>query len=135
MNIDRKFINLKVLSKLQINEKLNTRSSNIFQIERGDMLSYVPVLRIIRNESRFDAVNNIRELVDESIHIIETEEEYKVRFVQHLVEAKAGLVNLLKTYQEDQQFISSIELVIEKIDLVARKYPEACTSQTLLLEN
>lgn len=118
MEIEELIINLKLLEKLEIHQKLITRDTYL-NIER---VSLVPecIRRWNRQDNRHETIKKINAVVNDSIHLLEKNDalcsHYELR--KALMNAIKGLNNLKETYVVCNQTYSRIELIIEKINKV-----------------
>uniref|UniRef100_A0A6C0DZA1 Uncharacterized protein n=1 Tax=viral metagenome TaxID=1070528 RepID=A0A6C0DZA1_9ZZZZ len=129
---DKLLINLKILSKIQKNSKITRSYDGIISL---DYISfYQPVKRFIGNDSRRQAVFEINSIVAEAIetfkHILNCKfinkqyihsDEYQkcCENIQILLEefslAKGGVENLKFTYQNDQNTVSQLDIILLKM--------------------
>jgi len=143
--------NLKILSKLKSNNKLSF-SDNKFSIDEWNYSQ--PLRRWWTQESRnntlthletfigglFSIIDSIysRELneedVDEyypdsrSVNIFKKENsKILLQFVTEIGHATTGLNNLKRTYKNDTAIVSSLEIIIEKLDVRSRKIASILT--------
>lgn len=126
MGLDRKFINLKVISKLEKGQKLNCKNE-LFTIENPGLFNYQAVLRWFREDSRKTTFNSLSELIKECLHDIEKEsfgKDNTKKLIVELILSVNGLKNLMNTYESDVTFQASMELLIDSIDIVKMKYEE-----------
>mgnify|MGYP001404687668 CR=1 FL=1 len=101
-------VNLSILSKLEISEKLDTKKS-LFQIHGN---SFIPefILRFIMGSSRHSDFARIRSLYSQAISHIEDP-----RMADHIEASLKGLRNLRITYQEDTTLLSRIDCLIQQV--------------------
>jgi hypothetical protein len=127
MSLDRKFINLKVISKLEKGQKLNCKN-DLFTIENpGGLFYYTSFLRWIRDDSRKSTFNSLSELIKECLHDIEKETfgcDNTKKLIVELILSLNGIKNLISTYELDITFQASMELLIDSINIVKLKYEE-----------
>ena len=116
-NIDNAFVNLKVLSKLQPFERLNTKQT-LFYVESDSQFPYlVFVFRWWRSDGRSHMVTRLRELYDYVVEYLEStdDEPTATRIQEHLYASAGGLENLKKTYAGDMTTVSQLENLYDKI--------------------
>jgi hypothetical protein len=145
---DTILVNLKIISKINPNDKLKTHS-NYTSIEKENFLTGFS--RWYHGDSRDKSISFIKLVINDSINItndimnstyinnknkktIYEENEFtkslNMLFLikTELENSKLGLNNLKKTYDTDIQTISQIEVIINKIDshltIVERKLNE-----------
>ena len=115
MDIEEIIINLKILQKLEINEKIITRDTYL-NIEPK---SLVPewFRRWNRQDNRNETLKKINAIVNQSLFLLEQNKElcetYDLK--NYLSLSVKGLNNLKDTYSTCNQTVSRIELIIEKI--------------------
>lgn len=134
---DKLLINLKIISKIQKNGRITRSYDGIISLEND--VFYQSIKRFISNDSRRQAVFEINSVITECIetmnHILnskymnktycQTEEYIKnCELLELLLTeiglAKTGVENLKFTYQNDQNIISQIDIVILKINTVLK---------------
>lgn len=134
---DKLLINLKIISKIQKNGRITRSYDGIISLEND--VFYQSIKRFISNDSRKQAVFEINSVITECIdtmsHILnskymnktycQTEEYIKncellELLLTELGLAKTGVENLKFTYQNDQNIISQIDIVILKINTVIK---------------
>jgi hypothetical protein len=123
MNTDEAlYVNLKVLSKLQPYQRLNTRQS-LFQVTHveannrfTEYLTHMPewLKRWMEGSSRDSDFNRIRDLVYKAFHTMKQEKE-RSKIIDHLQKASVGLNNLKKTYENDLTYTCRITTLIDNI--------------------
>jgi hypothetical protein len=114
MNADDELIvNLIVISKVQINTKLYT-SGIYLNLEK---YSYVPesVRRWMRKDSRDETIKKINRIVIRALEELKREPIINIRYKNHLLDAKKGLLNLRETYSNCIQTVARVDTLIGKI--------------------
>tara|TARA_X000000950_G_C13737534_1_gene587026 strand:- start:77 stop:475 length:399 start_codon:yes stop_codon:yes gene_type:complete len=116
-DIKNKIINMKVISKLQPDVKLDT-AATLFKIY--EPVAYIPVwfTRWWAVSNRKTDIARVTLLYEEVLKILEEnsiDEPTKKQLISTLKDSVTGLNNLKSTYQEDATCVSSIEYIIEKI--------------------
>ena len=120
---DTMYVNLKILSKLQPFQRINTRSQ-LFKItpsEAGPWYLTIPefVQRWWTSATRESDFNRIRDLYQNA----QTElnrTSTNVRLKSHLKESKKGLISLQKTYEHDVTMKARIDTLIEHVETVCK---------------
>jgi len=129
---DKLLINLKILSKIQKNGKITRSFDGIISLDSDTF--YQPIRRFIGNDSRKQAVFEINSIVSEAMetfkhilnckfmnrHNINTDEYHKCfDNLEILYEefnlAKCGVENLKFTYQNDQNIVSQLDIILLKM--------------------
>ena len=121
------FLNLKILSYVQVNEKIKSNDKNIIIDNRF----FQSVIRWFTQDDRAKTIENIEtiikrgiELINNRIRIIihtnsliEQKDNIQVleRYMQHFTASIPGLDNLKVTYQGDSGIQSKLDLLIDKI--------------------
>lgn len=127
-------LDLKVLSKLEVNQKLVIRNNQL----NIDSTYFQSVNRYISNDSRENTLNYIEELnnnlSNEIENILDNYSKNKniqdspsnilINISQNLKLACKGLINLTTTYLNDQFNKSKIEIIIEQFQLKITKISE-----------
>ena len=115
MEIEELMINLKIIEKLEIHQKLITRDTYL-NIERT---SIIPewMRRWNRQDNRHETIKKINAVVNDTIFLLSKNatlcDQYKLK--DALLACIKGLNNLKETYVICNQTYSRIELIIEKI--------------------
>lgn len=114
------FVNLKVLSKLDVNQKLNT-TGRLFQLSTADnttyvYINYIPefVRRWLSGNNRENNFNRIRDLIKNALTVLQKTED-KSSIVEHLKNALIGLDNYQKTYENDLTFSCRVKTLTDEI--------------------
>jgi hypothetical protein len=134
---DKLLINLKIISKIQKNGRITRSYDGIISLEND--VFYQSIKRFISNDSRRQAIFEINSVITECIdvltHILNSKYMNKNYYSSEefnkncelidllLVElglAKVGVENLKFTYQNDQNIISQIDIIILKINTVLK---------------
>jgi RNA polymerase-binding transcription factor DksA len=114
MNIENVIINLKVVSKLIKNQKINTYQSHL-NIEQESIVPEA-IRRWHRHDNRDIALNKINTSIDVAIEYDKKNLEQTYNIKKHLNESIQGLLNFKETYSLCSQTGSRIDLMIEKIN-------------------
>lgn len=112
---------LKFIGKIQSGEKINTK--HYMAIVNNDW--WTSVLRTFYNfESRGNTINFINDTIKNAISLIEqikttndTDQTVLCNIYKDLAQAIEGIENLKKTYSTDKIVVSSLETLIENIEL------------------
>ena len=120
---------LAFLSKLKEGEKINTYD---FCVE--DNSWWTAIRRtIFRDQSREKTLKFIRDLIDSALDTatkcFESQDEFHKNIgdliIETLEESRKGIATLIKTYEDDQMFVSRLETFLkilkEKIDIIKAK--------------
>ena len=138
------FTNLKILSKIQVGDKL-LYQDDLFYI---DSWTYIqPIYRWYYNESRSSTLKYLNDFIQSVFNLIEIiysnemgtlENNYYIQvskpqifneenstllvnIINELQNAINGLNNIKQTYKQDIHFVSSIDILIEKIQVRIKK--------------
>lgn len=108
------WVNLKVLSKLEPFQKLNTRRTH-FQLQASTNV-YLPefVLRWWIGSNRESDFNRLKELYIAAEKILQTNE--KDRMIEHLQDSIKGLESLQKTYETDATTKAKIDWLVDSVN-------------------
>ena len=139
--------NLKILSKLKSNNKLNFGDGK-FSIDEWNYSQ--PLRRWWSQESRNNTINHLENFISELFKIIDSiysreinasndiaddyypdtvsadvfkNENSKIllQFVTEIGHSMKGLTNLKRTYKNDTATVSALEIIIERLDVRSRK--------------
>ena len=113
MDLEETIINLRILNKLDKNQKLITRGAYL----KIETKSLVPefVRRWNRQDNRFETIKKINAVVNSAISNIETD---KFDMKQYIIDAKIGIENLKETYATCTQTCARLDLILDKINLL-----------------
>ena len=129
--LDNIVLNLKILSKLKENYKLNVNDKNL-SIDS----SYIPsITRYFSDDSRNGTIiflenldklikNKIEKIVEENSNnnmFLNSKENILLQISHNLTMSLVGLNNLIKTYNNDELITSKLEMVINSFDLKIKK--------------
>ena len=120
-------VNLKVLEKVQINEKLHSRGKYL----NVEYVSVVPlsIRRWLRQDTRDEMLKKIKNVIQTGLNILEDDETLKRQQIldnsideskkeilkNYLKNSIVGLTNLKKTYSHCTQTCAQIDVLIESI--------------------
>lgn len=124
-HLDEYFLDLKVLAEVGQHEKISTQSSEITVQPNSLTLA---IMRWMRGESRETNVARIADLLCKMAREISDFTEHRrandvilERIRQHLEKARAGIVNLCYTYQDDVNTKAKLGNQLDKLDDLVRK--------------
>ena len=117
MDVEEIIINLKILEKLDKNQKLITRGSYL-NIETRSVVPEV-IRRWNRQDNRHETIKKINSVINFAIAYIKEhpqpdETTYDVKM--YLENAKTGISNLKETYSICTQTCSRLDVLIDKIN-------------------
>ena len=113
MDLEETIINLRILNKLDKNQKLITRGAYL-NIETKSLVPEF-VRRWNRQDNRFETIKKINAVVNSAISNIETD---KFDMKQYIKEAKLGIENLKETYATCTQTCARLDIILDKINLL-----------------
>lgn len=121
MDIEEVIINLKVLEKLDKNQKLITRQSYL-NIETQSMIPEC-IRRWNRQDNRDQTFKKINEIINYSIHFLnDTTITNKQNLIHYLHNSMTGIQNLKQTYSTCTQTCARLDVIIDKINITLDKY-------------
>ena len=112
MDLEETIINLRILNKLDKNQKLITRGAYL-NIETKSLVPEF-VRRWNRQDNRFETIKKINAVINSAISNLETD---KFDMKQYLKDAKIGIENLKETYATCTQTCARLDIILDKIDL------------------
>lgn len=108
-------INLGILKKIEITDKLYFTEDNNFRIIKNYYLFYQSIHRWWYSNNRIETINKLIDFVDnlhEIIPIIK-KKKYKYHLLkQDILQALNGLENLKSTYKDDEDIEIKLNLII-----------------------
>ncbi len=118
---------LKFLSKIKVGEKINCR----FYFVRDNNSLIQRFLRTIRNfsaensENKTSTLEFINDIINKTINLIclyktngnPFSQQISELLIENLKESKNGILNLVKTYEDDRIFVSKLESFIDGFEL------------------
>jgi acetate kinase len=120
-------VNLKVLEKVQINEKLHSRGKYL----NVEYVSVVPlsIRRWLRQDTRDEMLKKIKNVIQTGLNIVNGDETFKRQQIldnsideskkeilkKYLQNSITGLTNLKETYSHCTQTCAQIDVLIESI--------------------
>jgi hypothetical protein len=117
LSIEDIFINLKLISKIDVGDKLtfnNETNNRYINIES----SYIPsIARWLHNIDRNKCINFVSNIISQSFKINDTTNDiqFLLRFTSEFKNVISGLMNLKQTYSDDKLIQSEIDVLIENI--------------------
>ena len=142
-SIEENILNLKIISKIKEHDKLSSQEK-IIKIDPPSILQ--GVYRWANSEGRAITLEKLTEIIDESMKITESllarEKELKENeyldlqennsqifqnFIIELTASLLGLENLKKTYSDDINVTSEIDLLLKKITTRIEKMTKLCS--------
>lgn len=113
-----KIINMKVISKLQPHVRLDT-SAKLFKVYQPMYAVPSWVQRWWANHNRTQDIARITILYADAVKLLSAleEQDKKEQLIKALTDSIPGLNNLKTTYEEDITCVSSVEYIIEQINL------------------
>lgn len=118
MNINDILVNLKVLEKVEINQKLISKGK-FLNIEYDSIIP-LSVRRWLRQDNRDEMLKKINIVISESIKLLKDEnyEEFHNDLVDYLNKSINGLQNIKETYKYCSQTCAQIDVLID----IVKKY-------------
>ena len=115
MDIEEIMINLKILHKLEKNQKLITRGSYL----NVETPSLVPefLRRWNRQDNRTETLKKINVIVNAAIDLINKHDD-TFNIKEYLTNAKEGINNLKETYSTCCQTCARLDIILDKINTV-----------------
>ena len=119
-HVERLLVNLRILSRVEPFEKLNTKSGDALVIECGGLGSG-SLARWARGDNRDNAMKRLNELFDavQSALRKPLTDRDDERLRAHVAAARQGLLSLRRTYESDSTMTARYDVLIDKVgDLV-----------------
>lgn len=146
--LDKIYINLKIISKIQENGKLTTTNPGQITLEEQTLLN--ALWRTLSGDSRKNTVAFLQQLLNNVdittnnlirspyFHNFDTADMYQVnehhaihenlkKLSQELQNSRNGIVNLHITYNEDASISAKLEEIMGRIDSLVNKIEKAIT--------
>lgn len=116
MDIEEIIVNLKLLEKLDKNQKLITRGSYL-NIESRSLVPEF-IRRWNRQDSRHETIRKITSVVNFAIGYIQngSNPEHVFNIKEYLEKSKVGISNLKETYATCNQTCARLDVILDKID-------------------
>jgi hypothetical protein len=119
--MDSTMVNLKVLSKLEPETKLETDGVLFQSVEWSIFPEWAR--RYWGGHSRIATVNKIKQLYKNAFALVKSGEQVD-RIINALRSSIQGLKNLKATYSTDTTVVSQIDVVIDDIETILENYNE-----------
>jgi hypothetical protein len=114
MDIEEIIINLKLLNKVEKNQKIITRGEYL-NIEPKTIIPEC-IRRWNRQDSRHETLRKINSIIDVAIKIMDDPKYKDFSIRKYLLESKVGISNLKETYCLCNQTCSRLDILIDKIN-------------------
>ena len=114
MDIEEIIINLKILQKLEKNQKLITRGAYL-NIEAPSLIPEF-IRRWNRQDNRVETLKRINTIVNSAIENLDKNETFNIK--EYLVGSKEGINNLKETYSTCSQTCARLDIILDKINTV-----------------
>jgi hypothetical protein len=114
MEIEEIIINLKLLNKVEKNQKIITRGEYL-NIEPKTIIPEC-IRRWNRQDSRHETLRKINSIIDIAIKIMDDIKYKDYNIKKYLLESKIGISNLKETYVLCNQTCSRLDIIIDKIN-------------------
>jgi predicted transglutaminase-like cysteine proteinase len=114
MDIEEIIINLKILQKLEKNQKLITRGAYL-NIEAPSLIPEF-IRRWNRQDNRVETLKRINTIVNSAIENLDKNEIFNIK--EYLVGSKEGINNLKETYSTCSQTCARLDIILDKINTV-----------------
>jgi hypothetical protein len=118
-NINKIISDLKFLTSIKQNDKINTRS--LYLQTDGILTS---IMRTLSFDNRHNTLIFIRDTVNSAFQLLSYYEDSQKKsdvamcnnIIHDLIKSKIGLNNLISTYTYDTNFVCNVQTVIQTID-------------------
>ena len=149
---DNLLINLKILSKIQKNGRIARSYDGIISLESDKY--YQPIKRFLSSDSRKQAIFEINSIVSESISTVHTilnskymgkhfhqSEEFAKNcenlqiLLNEMELGRNGIINLKFTYQNDQNIVSQLDIIILKLNTAIKDVNNKLSYLNSILHN
>jgi hypothetical protein len=114
MDIEEIIINLKILQKLEKNQKIITRGAYL-NIESPSLIPEF-IRRWNRQDNRVETLKRINTIVNSAIENLDKNETFNIK--EYLIGAKEGINNLKETYSTCSQTCARLDIILDKINTV-----------------
>ena len=116
MDVEEIIVNLKLLEKLDKNQKLVTRGSYLNIESRSVVPEFIR--RWNRQDSRHETIKKISSVVNFAIGYIQNSSnpEHVFNIKEYLEKSKVGISNLKETYATCNQTCARLDVILDKID-------------------
>ena len=110
------WVNLKVMSKLEPFQRINTRQ-NFFSLSKNTGITFIPLpawfKRWLEGSTRDSDFSRIKDLYTNAEAHLENDDG---RLKTHLRDSLKGLYSLQKTYENDQTMLARLDTLIENVN-------------------
>jgi hypothetical protein len=122
---------LKFISKIEPGQKISTNSQYI-----QNNTYYTSVVRYLTGESREKVYEYITDVIQDSFSVLDSLSDssngYDIKVCENLIgdliNLKPGLANLKRTYNNDKNYISKMETLVQNLDV---KIQELCEKKNI----
>lgn len=114
MDIEEIIINLKILQKLEKNQKIITRGAYL-NIESPSLIPEF-IRRWNRQDNRVETIKRINTIVNSAIENLDKNEIFNIK--EYLIGSKEGINNLKETYSTCSQTCARLDIILDKINTV-----------------
>ena len=114
MDIEEVIINLKILQKLEKNQKHITRGAYL-NIEAPSLIPEF-IRRWNRQDNRMETLKRINTIVNAAIENLDKNETFNIK--EYLIGSKEGINNLKETYSTCSQTCARLDIILDKINTV-----------------
>ncbi len=114
MDIEEIIINLKILEKIDKNQKLITRGAYL-NIEPQSIIPEF-VRRWNRQDNRHETIKKINNVINAAIAFINQNDDNIFNVKEYLEKSKTGIINLKETYAICNQTCARLDMIIDKIN-------------------
>ena len=114
MDVEEVIINLKILQKLEKNQKLITRGAYI----NVETTSLIPefLRRWNRQDNRMETLKKINTIVNSAIELMNKTDSFNIK--DYLMGARDGIINLKETYSTCCQTCARLDIILDKINCI-----------------
>ncbi len=119
MDIEEVIINLKILEKIDKNQKLITRGSYL-NIEPASLIPEC-LRRWNRQDNRHETIKKINNVINTAIEFLQRGDTNNDKFFnvkEYIEKSKLGINNLKETYATCNQTCARLDIIIDKINKV-----------------
>jgi len=114
MDLEEIIINLKILQKLEKNQKLITRGAYL-NVETHSLIPEF-LRRWNRQDNRAETLKKINTIVNAAIELMNKTDTFNIK--DYLISAKDGINNLKETYSTCCQTCARLDIILDKINSI-----------------
>jgi predicted transglutaminase-like cysteine proteinase len=114
MDVEEIIINLKILQKLEKNQKLITRGAYL-NVEAPSLIPEF-IRRWNRQDNRAETLKKINTIVNAAIEIMNKTDAFNIK--DYLISARDGITNLKETYSTCCQTCARLDIILDKINCI-----------------